>query len=64
MLRKMINGGKNGYIMVGDMKKDYEAARINGIISVGACYGYCEREISEFDLYIETPLDLLQILKI
>ena len=50
--------------MVGDMKKDYDAARANGIISIGACYGYCIKELSEFDFYIHTPLDLLDIIKI
>ena len=65
MLREMTKeGDKNGYIMVGDMKKDYEAARANGIISVGACYGYCRRELSGFDFYIDTPLELLQVLHI
>jgi HAD superfamily hydrolase (TIGR01549 family) len=65
MLRKIIdNSEKNGCVMVGDMKKDYEAAQTNGIVSVGACYGYCIRESSEFDLYIHSPLDLLDILKI
>lgn len=58
-----LKGRKNGYLMVGDMKKDYEAARINGILSVGACYGYCLRDISEFDYYIDEPLDLLHIIK-
>ena len=64
MLGKMTEtGDKNGYLMVGDMKKDYEAARGNGILSVGACYGYCRRDISDFDLYIDEPLDLLEIIE-
>ena len=58
------DGNKNEYVMVGDMKKDYEAARANNIVSVGACYGYCKRELSDFDFYIDTPLELLEILKI
>ena len=63
MLREMTEGcDKNGCLMVGDMKKDYEAARANGIISVGACYGYCIRELTDFDFYIDTPHDLLDIL--
>ena len=57
-------GGKNGFVMVGDMKKDHEGARSNGILSVGACYGYCKRELTDFDLYIDKPLDLLNVLKI
>ena len=66
MLREMIERGKNsdkdGYLMVGDMKKDYEAARANGILSVGACYGYCDRESADFDLYVDKPIDLLNML--
>jgi phosphoglycolate phosphatase len=44
MLNEMIEGSdKSGYLMVGDMKKDYEAARANGIVSVGACC--CKRHV-------------------
>jgi phosphoglycolate phosphatase len=65
MLREIIAGeSKDECIMVGDMKKDYEAARANGILSAGALYGYCIRELADFDYYIETPLDLLNILKL
>jgi phosphoglycolate phosphatase len=65
MLREIIdNNDKGGYVMVGDMKKDYEGASANSILSVGACYGYCKRELTNFDLYIDAPLDLLSILKI
>jgi len=64
MLREIIgDGNKNGFIMVGDMKKDHEGAAANNILSVGACYGYCKREIADFDLYIDSPLDLLNFLK-
>ena len=62
MLRE-ITGGRNGCVMVGDMEKDYTAARANGIISVGACYGYCRKDFSDFDYYIYNALDLLKILK-
>ena len=63
MLREMTEGrDTNGCLMVGDMKKDYEAARANGIISVGACYGYCIRESSNFDFYIDSALDLLSLI--
>ena len=65
MLREIIGGSdKSGCVMVGDMEKDYTAARANGIISVGACYGYCRKDFSEFDHYIYNALDLLEILKI
>jgi len=65
MLRELAERGeKSGYVMVGDMKKDYEAARANAILSVGACYGYCSRDLTDFDLYIDTPEELPQILNI
>jgi len=65
MLRELTQDrNKNGYVMVGDMKKDHEGARANGIFSVGACYGYCKRELTEFDSYIEAPIELLQVLEI
>ena len=65
MLRGIIGAsGKAGCVMVGDMKKDCEGARANGIVSVGACYGYCREELSDFDFYIDSPLDLLGILKL
>ena len=64
MLHEIIGGrDRGGILMVGDMKKDYEAARANGIVSVGACYGYCVRELTDFDFYIDTPPDLLEIMK-
>jgi len=63
MLREMTRDGeKAGYIMVGDMMKDSEGARANGIVSVGACYGYCKRELGEFDYYIDAPRELMDII--
>jgi len=65
MLRELIGkSDKSGCVMVGDMKKDYEAARLNGIVSAGACYGYCKEDISEFDFYMYSPLELLDILNL
>jgi len=65
MLRELTTEGeKSGYVMVGDMKKDYEAARANGITSIGACFGYCVKEQSNFDYYVDHPLDILKILNI
>ena len=64
MLRELTKGSdKSECLVVGDMKKDYEAARANGIVSAGACFGYCVKENSDFDFYISSPLDLLDILK-
>ena len=63
MLGEMVQGGdREGYVMVGDMQKDHEGARANGIVSVGACYGYCKRELTDFDYYIDAPLELLEII--
>jgi len=62
MLRDMTDDDKTGYIMVGDMNKDYDAARANGIMSVGALYGYCRKDDLGFDMYISSPLELLDIL--
>ena len=62
MLRKLIaSQGPHSAIMVGDMKKDYEAAKANGILSIGACYGYCQRARTAFDLYIDSPYELLEM---
>lgn len=60
MLREITeDGDKDGYLMVGDMGKDHDGARANGILSVGACYGYCKRELTDFDFYIDEPFELL-----
>jgi len=56
------DGNKDDFIMVGDMKKDLEAAHSNGIMAVGACYGYCKRGTG-FDWYIDKPMELLDIVK-
>ncbi|MCL2003079.1 MAG: HAD hydrolase-like protein [Oscillospiraceae bacterium] len=63
MLRELSReGGKDGYIMVGDMKKDCDGARANGMTSVGACWGYCLREQTAFDLYAGSPPELLKMM--
>ena len=65
MLRGLVrDGSKDGYLMVGDMKKDHEAAKVNGILSAGACYGYCKRDLTDFDFYVDTPGELLHMLQI
>jgi phosphoglycolate phosphatase-like HAD superfamily hydrolase len=64
MLCEIVKGNDPScFLMVGDMSKDSDAARANGILSVGACFGYCDRELNEFDLYIDTPQDLLDIIQ-
>jgi len=62
-LREMIGGrAPGGFVMVGDMIKDQRAAHDNGITSIGACYGYCDRETAAFDFYIDHPLELFDLL--
>jgi len=64
MLREIIDPrSKNGYIMVGDMSKDYYAAYANGILSVGARYGYCREDDLGFDMYIDSPHELLSLVR-
>jgi len=64
MLRMIIGDNeKIGHIMVGDMEKDSDSARANSIRSVGACYGYCDKERSDFDYYIDKPSELWEILE-
>ena len=63
MLKEIIGqSDKDGCIMVGDMKKDYEAARQNNITSIGACFGYCRKDATDFDYYIDSPKQLLSII--
>jgi phosphoglycolate phosphatase-like HAD superfamily hydrolase len=64
LLREIV-GAENpkNFLMVGDMRKDWTAARSCGIASIGACYGYCVRETAEFDFYINTPMELLAMVE-
>ena len=55
------DGDKDSYIMVGDMKKDIEGAKANGIRIIGACYGYAKRGAG-FDMYIDAPMELLEVI--
>lgn len=53
---------KSRWIMVGDKRKDSKAASFNGIYVVGAGYGYCfEEDYDDFDVIIESPLDILEL---
>lgn len=62
MLAGITGGDPSGWLMVGDTAKDYEAARANGIPSAGVLFGYCRRQGSAFDHYLEAPADLLPLL--
>lgn len=50
-------------VMVGDMKKDCEAAHSYGIPAIGAAYGYSVPGRDPFDRYIEHPLELMSLLE-
>jgi HAD superfamily phosphatase (TIGR01681 family) len=62
MVARIINGKNPGdHIMVGDMFKDAEAAKNNGILSLGAGYGYLhENNRGLFDAVLERPEDIFQ----
>jgi phosphoglycolate phosphatase len=50
------------WLFTGDKHIDAEAAKGNGILAVGAGYGYClEKEKHLFDIIVETPGDLLKL---
>lgn len=50
------------WAMVGDRSKDWQAAKNNGVLSVGAAFGYCdEQERDGFDLIVETPDDVVDL---
>ena len=61
MVRRIIAGSDpDEWAMIGDMFKDSEAARGNGILALGAEFGYLAKEdYSLFDAVLRTPEDLL-----
>ena len=61
MVHRIVKGPPEGWAMVGDMKKDSDSARQNGILAVGACYGYCRRGDALFDVYVDSPCQLLDM---
>jgi phosphoglycolate phosphatase len=64
MVRDIIGKGLKGdWLIVGDKDKDAEAGKENGIVTVGAVYGYGSTgELKMFDFRIDTPLNLLKYL--
>ena len=55
MVAEIIAGrDASGFFFIGDMRKDVEAARANGVVSIGASYGYCKNNAG-FDKYIDSP---------
>ena len=65
MVSRIIAGyNPDEWAMVGDMFKDSEAARGNGILALGAGFGYLSQEdFSLFDAVLKTPEDLLAYIK-
>ncbi len=60
MVGRIVGDGSRGrWAMVGDRDKDYQAARANGIMALGAGFGYCEDE-AEWDAVFQTPGDLVE----
>jgi phosphoglycolate phosphatase len=64
MVKKIIaNRDPDEFIMVGDMFKDAEAARGNGIFALGAGYGYLDiHDRDLFDAVIDKPGDIFPLL--
>jgi len=64
MVKKIVDGGnKAEWAMVGDMYKDSEAAQGNGILALGAAFGYLTREnYPLFDKILLTPGDIFDYL--
>jgi phosphoglycolate phosphatase-like HAD superfamily hydrolase len=60
MVKRIVAGrDPGGFAMVGDMFKDAEAARGNGIVALGAGYGYLDAEDAGlFDAVLDKPGDI------
>lgn len=65
MVKEIIAGRDvSEWVMVGDMFKDSDAARGNGIVALGAGFGYLAKEDEGlFDYVLKTPMDIFKILK-
>ena len=66
-LEKLVNNGLDARtsVMIGDRAVDIEAARANGIASIGVCWGFGEKEELEGaqpDFIAASPEELLEIL--
>ncbi|NUU95999.1 hypothetical protein XO10_06910 [Marinitoga sp. 1135] len=58
---KLITKGKKDFVMIGDRHKDVDAAKKNGILSVGCTYGYALEEVKDADFIIYDIKELLTI---
>ena len=64
MIETLIDGrDKTEWAMVGDMYKDSEAAASNGILALGAGFGYLSKEDYKlFDEVLETPSEIFNFI--
>jgi len=64
MVSDIIEGhDKDKYLMVGDMHKDSEAAKANGVFVLGVAFGYLDLDdYPLFDAILKTPHDLYSFL--
>ena len=60
MVKELIAGSdKSNWLMVGDMFKDSEAAKGNGITALGAAFGYLKpKDHTLFDAILQKPCDI------
>lgn len=61
MLSRIINGDKTNWVMIGDKRKDSNAAKANKIYSIGAGYGYCFKE--DYETFDEIIFNIHDVLK-
>ena len=61
MVKKIIKeSNPDGWLMVGDMYKDLEAAKANDVLALGAGFGYLDKaDYALFDTVLKVPADLL-----
>jgi phosphoglycolate phosphatase-like HAD superfamily hydrolase len=51
------------HIMIGDRIHDIQAAKDNGILSIGCAYGYGGNEIKEADYIVQSASEILEIIR-
>lgn len=61
MLKRIIYGDKEEWVMIGDKRKDSSGAKFNGIYSIGAGYGYCFKE--DYHTFDEVIFNINDVLK-
>ena len=59
---KQISNGRKDFVMVGDRHKDIEAAKHNGLLSIGCAYGFGYKEVKDADYIIYNIKELIPII--